>query len=1027
MDDRFRQHGLPQPSGGQYQSLGHQSYNGSQSHLPTLPPLQHGSSSQYPSMYGGHHNSNPQTPLTPHTPASSAPNANSSIPPIAQHPPLRPIQPSPASYMLPTSSYSSSQPPLLPTAAAHSNAHQLAPAPSLNGLQDLRAGAPGMGMHAQLYPHAPILPNSEPEPVHVVGQQGRRGVLPTHPGRPAPTVGKAPTNPNKNAEGKYECPHCNKTYLHLKHLKRHLLRHTGERPYQCNLCKDTFSRSDILKRHFQKCSIRRGNPTGASHLQNAQNHLQKNRPQNGAETNTYLNHMNSSVPYSDANYGNGLVGMAPMPPMGSDPTAYNDNLPPMSAHQQSMSARTSRSNSLIRPGSGVEENRRSMSALEFGNPRVNYNGNDYRGASGLSNNISAHDLNSYGAQQGQNPANVSGGPNHYNYDAGVNHPEMTQNNMPVKSEDANPTSYPRPTLPNVDGISNPQDSPLRWNGSFNGEHQDNFLMTSSMASGPIPGKTSDEPSRPSMFSGFYSDASGLVDTPLFDNWVSGPSDPLQSKAEALISFCFPESPSLASGSQDAQDFEGLKAILSADNLQHFLEGYKNWHFHWPMIHMPSFNPVNAYDGLVFAMVCVGAVYSSRMGMTQVRWLMDLLEKCLCRSSTLYQHATRIGSGVAANEKLETICLEEIQALLLLHTLLIWHGSQQQRQKGREKYRTLANVARRAGLLHPLPLTNPTSSVLHQPGPLDGKELDVWTWESWVEQEKRVRLFYLIFLMDASLVMFFNLPPQFDPKEISLPLPSDDAAWEAGSEEDCATALGLRGAVAQNGNVTGSRRPKQVYMSEALHHLHHGGDFPQRGTNVYGKFVLIHAIHVEIYNIQHQIVNLTARSNINGFSSSGTSTPQSQDWTSADGNKSNGSSGRATPTEGSNQQFAQAHHKLRVAMGSLELWKRQWDEDMSIQYPGNQRRLGFCRDGIHFYFLARVFLRNSRREEWAAQADLRCQQVFNILKQIRAHVASDSAQKGLDIGSVTAIDDNYGLADLTLDMKLLFTPIDSSAN
>ena len=38
------------------------------------------------------------------------------------------------------------------------------------------------------------------------------------------------------------------------------------RPYTCGLCKDTFSRSDILKRHFQKCSVRRGNPTGESHL-----------------------------------------------------------------------------------------------------------------------------------------------------------------------------------------------------------------------------------------------------------------------------------------------------------------------------------------------------------------------------------------------------------------------------------------------------------------------------------------------------------------------------------------------------------------------------------------------------------------------------------------------------------------------------------------------------------------------------------------------------------------------------------------
>ena len=32
------------------------------------------------------------------------------------------------------------------------------------------------------------------------------------------------------------------------------------------LCHDNFSRSDILKRHFQKCSLRRGNPTGENHL-----------------------------------------------------------------------------------------------------------------------------------------------------------------------------------------------------------------------------------------------------------------------------------------------------------------------------------------------------------------------------------------------------------------------------------------------------------------------------------------------------------------------------------------------------------------------------------------------------------------------------------------------------------------------------------------------------------------------------------------------------------------------------------------
>ena len=45
----------------------------------------------------------------------------------------------------------------------------------------------------------------------------------------------------------------------------------------CVLCKDTFSRSDILKRHFQKCSLRRGNPTGASHLSHSQAYLKRSQ------------------------------------------------------------------------------------------------------------------------------------------------------------------------------------------------------------------------------------------------------------------------------------------------------------------------------------------------------------------------------------------------------------------------------------------------------------------------------------------------------------------------------------------------------------------------------------------------------------------------------------------------------------------------------------------------------------------------------------------------------------------------------
>jgi hypothetical protein len=196
--------------------------------------------------------------------------------------------------------------------------------------------------------------------------------------------------------------------------------------------------------------------------------------------------MATSMPYSNAAYGNTTLGdMQPMAPMQTD--SYGDGLPPMNAHQ-SMSARTSRSNSLIRPGSGVEENRRSMSALEMGHARLNFN--DFRSNNGMPNNMS-HDMSPYANQQSQPASTVTNGQPHYSYDNAMGHQDMNSTNM--KQEDNESASYGRPTLPNVNGLPNGQDHSARWNGSFNGngdaQSQDNFLnMNSSMASGPHPTK-----------------------------------------------------------------------------------------------------------------------------------------------------------------------------------------------------------------------------------------------------------------------------------------------------------------------------------------------------------------------------------------------------------------------------------------------------------------------------------------------------------------------------------------------------------
>jgi hypothetical protein len=87
----------------------------------------------------------------------------------------------------------------------------------------------------------------------------------------------------------------------------------------CVLCKDTFSRSDILKRHFQKCSLRRGNPTGASHLSHPQAHLKRSQAAANAAK-PIQEEVSNSIPPSNGiagtTYGDAPVNVTEQQPLG---------------------------------------------------------------------------------------------------------------------------------------------------------------------------------------------------------------------------------------------------------------------------------------------------------------------------------------------------------------------------------------------------------------------------------------------------------------------------------------------------------------------------------------------------------------------------------------------------------------------------------------------------------------------------------------------------------------------------------------
>lgn len=150
--------------------------------------------------------------------------------------------------------------------------------------------------------------------------------------------------------------------------------------------------------------------------------------------------------------------------------------------------------------------------------------------------------------------------------------------------------------------------------------------------------------------------------------------------------------------------------------------------------------------------------------------------------------------------------------------------------------------------------------------------------------------------------WFNCAPQLDPSDVKLPLLCDDAAWDATDQEDCARALGVRGADAQAAiNTTGSLQLKQMAMHHEMSILYNTSYVTlPRTTNVYSKFILITPFTLKSgrFNVSDVLALLT---------------PQSP-------------AGNSTSSPGASLQL---NSPLRVIAGALGRWKRMWDDDMRV--------------------------------------------------------------------------------------------------
>ncbi|RVX68644.1 hypothetical protein B0A52_07071 [Exophiala mesophila] len=902
------------------------------SSAPSAPPI---ASPASDNRYNGH--MTPQGPMGGLPPSSALPQPHSQQQPSSQQQQQQHQQPqSHQGYQ--------GQPP-----SRQSYPQPLAPAPPRPSLDNLapQYGQPDNRQPAWSGPEQiPSMQSDvgrDPTRTHVVGSQGRRGILPSAPGRPpvmANGVNGSPKSnavPQKDADGKFPCPNCTKTYLHAKHLKRHMLRHTGDRPYMCVLCNDTFSRSDILKRHFQKCSVRRGNPTGASHLSSPAAHIKKSQQQ--AAKAATASPASATTPQS---------GAMPNPPFSSaalpSTSAPATSGPPQSGMTYAMQPNgqpdLQRQGQSMQPGSGpggIDSNQNTSWSMHGArNPQMMY-----QNATGPSDH--------FGMQPG-------GGDDKRHVIPGSHHMGEDWNHMfpPGGNE-----QYMNPMFGGYDQSQNDvkKDYESHEAGS-NGYYIPSTSLGADGTLGPPPWKLH-----------------------------SSLHDVLQSKVNALLTFVFPGG--IQESLQEQQNKSLVRSCLTVDAVEHFLHLFSHFQGGFPWLHLPTFDLFNASDGLVLAIICSGAVYSDRVSQTLVRTLIQRVKYGIERTSRILQ--TLAGGPDHTSFSPSGADLEDLLALQLLQGLLVWHGDSLERDRARQESRRIRYLVRQFNLLTLAGPDDPVChSYLHSLQPGEDADPSRWEWRSWVEQEKRSRLMFMVFLWDASMCIYFNVAPHFSAAEIKLPLPCDDAAWEANDAETCAQALGLRGQASQGAiNTTGSLRLKQLELHHAMSALHSTSvQMQPRTTNVYSKFILIHAILVEIW--QHQRMSASS------------------------------SSPKVAANRGSRSQLPKS------ISNSLLRWKQSWDEDLEVQFPqragsvDKAAQIGFCRDGIHFYWLAHVNLRPERKNEWQLPADQRLRQALHDLRNVRIWCQSVGGLGSAYTGSVTDVNGKDASAEL--DLRNFFRPL-----
>jgi hypothetical protein len=458
---------------------------------------------------------------------------------------------------------------------------------------------------------------------------------------------------------------------------------------------------------------------------------------------------------------------------------------------------------------------------------------------------------------------------------------------------------------------------------------------------------------------------------------------------------------------------GMNLYFSPDNTKDFLDQYTHFHKHVPILHPNTLRIMEAHPGLAACMCCIGACYSNRVAISDVQEMMEALWTAMERDCRTLSEESLHDAEVA---EVTESTIEELQAVLLTSILHVGNGTSQQRHRSLRISPMIAAQARRLGLL--AVSGDPSAySALHHARATTGHDakFDEFDWLAWIGQELRVRLMHALLAQDTLLELSLNAPVQFDPSEIHLPLPCDDAAWNASSADECASALGLNGDdAAQSVNPHGTRRAAQAELHLARQVLLDvRWQIKVGATNYLGKVLLAISMIA--------LIRLSQKMDSVSYLHAGDGLP-SMDW--------------IVPNDGSNladnlSAFEETSaimdpHTARMLYSALSKLRGLCDADSTIQGLDHQGNTGVSFDSSPLLAIARHILVHPGFANQDQESEDNYTATCKSLSLMCASIKSNESWTE-NVGKDQEANKQYDEKQYILDLARIFTSLPSKAD